>query len=64
MLLYVRTRGNQHKKGRRKMARQWPKRPQVPFCQKECNTKTTCGRDTDKCAGVMQRYAPDAFPMH
>ena len=46
--LHVRTRGDQHKKRRKKMARQWPKRPQVPFCHKECNAKTTRGWDTDK----------------
>ena len=46
------------------MARQWPKRPEVPFCYKECNAKTTRGRDTDKCAGVMQRYAPDTLAKH
>ena len=52
VLLHVGTRGDRHKKRRKKMARQWPNRPQVPFSYKECNTKTTCGWDTDKCAGV------------
>ena len=64
MLLHVRTRGDQHKKRRKMVARQWPRRPSVPFCHKECNMRTTCGWDTDKCAGVMQRYAPDALAMH
>ena len=35
VLLHVRTRGDQHKKRRKKMARQWPKRPYAPFCHKE-----------------------------
>ena len=30
-------------KHRKKMARQWPKRPQVPLCHKERNAKMTCG---------------------
>ena len=30
-------------KRRKGMARQWPRRPEVPFCHNECNTKTTRG---------------------
>ena len=48
VLLHVPTWGDQHKKRRKKVARQWPKRPEVPFSYKEYNAKTTRGWDTDK----------------
>ena len=57
MLVHVRTRGNQHKKRRKKEGRQWPKRPSVPFCHRECNAKTTRGWHADKLAAALMRYA-------
>ena len=44
-------------KGPEDMARQWPRRPYVPFCYEEGNTKTTRGLGTNKCAAALQRYA-------
>ena len=54
--------GRQHKSAERQLARQWPIRPEVPFCHKERDVKTPVDRPLPSEAVVTQRHVVGHHP--
>ena len=60
-LCHVCTGGRQHKSAERKWARQWPIRPEVPFCHRTWDTKMPVGRP-QRCKAVPPPPPPAQAP--